>query len=317
MLFSDSLAGAMEGRLITNEYAHWNPGLGVESPDWEMTSGSLFAGGWTGVPDDCAPNRLSSDCTNSAVFRLNTKRSDFGDVRVDAQLRGNAWASTSTTPAVDWDGVHLWLRYQDEQELYYASVARRDGSVVVKKKCPGGPSNDGTYHTLGSRESLPLPLGEWGAVGASIHTAADDSVVIDVFREDRRVLTATDSGTGCAPITADGAVGVRGDNLDFNARDFRVTGPEDTALALRPVSRRFRRALRVRVRTGASIHRVKLSLRGRRIGVDRHAPFRLRHAPSRRLRAGIHVLRVTGYDPRGRRVASDAMRVRYLGPRTR
>ena len=221
--FSDSMAEPIEATLITNEYAHWNPGLGVESPDWEMTSGSLFAGGWTGVPDDCAPNRLSSDCTNSAVFRLNTRRFDFGAVRVDAQLRGNAWASTSTTPAEAWDGVHLWLRYRSEESLYYASVARRDGAVVVKKKCPGGPSNGGTYYTLRSRSGVPLPLGEWRAVGASIDTAGDGSVVIDVFRDGARVLSAVDTGTGCAPILEPGAVGVRGDNLDFNVRDFTVT----------------------------------------------------------------------------------------------
>ena len=159
VLFSDSLAQPTEGSLITNEYSHWNPGLGVESPHWEMTSGSLFAGGWTGVPDGCAPNRMSSNCTNSTVFRLNTKRFDFGSVRVDALLRGNGWA---VTPGVAWDGVHLWLRYRSEESLYYASVARRDGAVVVKKKCPGGPSNGGTYHTLASRSGVPLPLGPPG-----------------------------------------------------------------------------------------------------------------------------------------------------------
>jgi hypothetical protein len=221
--FSASLAEPVEATLITNEYAHWNPGRGVESPDWDMTSGSLFAGGWTGVPDDCAPDRLSQHCTNSAVFRLNTRRFDFGAVRVDTQLRGNAWASTSTTPAEAWDGVHLWLRYRNEESLYYASVARRDGAVVVKKKCPGGPSNGGTYYTLRSRSGVPLPLGDWGAVGASIDTAGDGSVLIDVFRDGARVLSAVDTGTGCAPILDPGAVGVRGDNLDFNLRDFTVT----------------------------------------------------------------------------------------------
>lgn len=361
VLFSDSLTAATEGDLITNEYAHWNPGLGVESPRWDMTSGSLFAGGWTGVPDSCAPNRMSSNCTNSTVFRLNTKRFDFGSVRVDALLRGNGWA---VTPGVDWDGVHLWLRYRSEESLYYASIARRDGKVLVKKKCPGGPSNGGTYYQLGTSASLPLPLGGWRAVGASIDTAADGSVVIEVFRDGARVLTAVDAGNGCAPITAPGAVGVRGDNLDFNVRDFTVTelhpapgqgsgaapappaapgaappsgaapapgptpapgqgtppaGPSNgerrPQLAWGKVSRRFRKSLRVRVRAGRKVRRVTLHLGRRRVATDRRAPFRLRARPPRRLRRGVHRLRVTAYDRRGRRMARRTVRVRYLGRR--
>ncbi|MEX2195518.1 MAG: hypothetical protein WD844_09560 [Thermoleophilaceae bacterium] len=351
VLFSDSLAEPVEGNLVTNEYAHWSSG-GVESPDWDMTSGSLFAGGWTGVPDDCGPNRLSTNCTNSAVFRLNTKRFDFGDVRVDALLRGNAWTSTGSTPEVGFDGIHLWLRYQDEESLYYASVARRDGKVLVKKKCRGGSSNGGTYYEIGSSAVIPLPLGEWRAMGASIDTAADGSVVVEVFRDGVRVLRAVDAGEGCAPITAPGAVGVRGDNLDFHVRDFRISElhpaaarppaghapapppagtpapapgggdgsqavPPPASVALRPVSRRFRRALRLRVSTGSRVSKVRFSLRGRRIGTDSRGPFTLRHTPTRKLRRGVHTLRAVGYDRRGRRVASDAVRVRYLGRRLR
>lgn len=211
--------------LITNEWAHWNAG-GVESPAWEMTSGSLFArdgAGWTGVPDDCAPDRTSSGCTNSAVFRLNSRRADFGDVRVDARLRANGWASTPSTPAVAWDGVHLWLRYRAEEELYYASVNRRDGTVVVKKKCRGGQSNGGTYYTLASRSEQPVTLGAWQRVAASVENLADGSVAIELFREGERLLRAVDAGTGCAPIRSAGAVGVRGDNLDFDVDDFAVT----------------------------------------------------------------------------------------------
>ena len=33
----------------------------------------------------------------------------------------------------------------------------------------------------------------------------------------------TDRGVGCAPITAPGAVGIRGDNDEFRFDNFRVT----------------------------------------------------------------------------------------------
>ena len=50
-----------------------------------MTSGSLFTKdgrGWTGKIDDCEPNATSSNCTNSAIFRLNTKNFGYGNVKV-------------------------------------------------------------------------------------------------------------------------------------------------------------------------------------------------------------------------------------------
>src|SRR4051794_8157100 len=53
-LFAPRLSG--RDRLVTNEFAHWNPrtpGTHV-SRDWDVTSGSLFVHrgvAWTGVPD--------------------------------------------------------------------------------------------------------------------------------------------------------------------------------------------------------------------------------------------------------------------------
>ena len=230
-LFSDSFSSP-DG-LITNEYAYWNPSDSAahRSADWEMDSGSLFAragAGWTGpVTDNCAPDRDSATCTNSGVFRLNTKRRDFDAVRVDMRLRANAFDSRDEsadpdTPAVDWDGVHIWLHYVDEYELYYASVNRRDGSVVIKKKCRGGTDNGGTYYELASASGPPAPMGAWQQVGASIQTNADQTVTIKLYREGQQLIEATDTGVGCTAITAPGAVGVRGDNLDFDIDDFTV-----------------------------------------------------------------------------------------------
>jgi hypothetical protein len=108
--------------LITNEYAHWNPGSSSakKSTYWDMTSGSLFAKdghGWTGKIDDCEPDATSSNCTNSAIFRLNTKNFGYGNVKVSMKLYQNGLTSTSATPAVDWDGVHIFLRYRSDQSF--------------------------------------------------------------------------------------------------------------------------------------------------------------------------------------------------------
>jgi hypothetical protein len=217
--------------LITNEYATWNPNHGdaKTSSVWEMTSGSLFAQagtGWTGIPDGCSTSSPSSSpCTASDVFRLNSVRHDFGDVTVSFDLRNNYLTSSSRTPAENWDGVHLWLHYRSEYELYYASFNRRDGRIVIKKKCPGGSENGGTYYELSNEVSgYPIPFGAWQHLAASIRDNADGSVTITMSRNGTRLLSATDGGLGCAPIGAPGSVGVRGDNDDFNIDNFVVTG---------------------------------------------------------------------------------------------
>lgn len=216
--------------LVTNEFTYWNPTdpRRTESPDWEMTSGSLFAragNGYTGKIDAGLPDIGSLLNTGSAIFRLNTRNYSFGDVDVSMKLNITGLTSTLRTPATDWDGVHIFLHYQSQYELYYASVARRDGHVVIKKKCLGGVSNGGAYYALGSSEigGMPLPFGSWQEVGAGIRNNSDGSVSITLKRGGRIVTSATDYGVGCAPIRAAGATGIRGDNAEFQFSAFTVT----------------------------------------------------------------------------------------------
>lgn len=215
--------------LITNEYAYWNPTspLAVTSPDWQQTSGSLFARNgvaWSGRPDGSAPDALSTTATDSAVFRVNTARYDFGNVDVAFRLRVAGLTTTDRTPAQAWDGVHIFLRRRSESELYYASVDRRDGSVVIKKKCDGGTTNGGTYYTLASSPAgaYPIPLGAWQAVAAGVHDNADGSVHLQLWRDGALVLDTVDAGTGCTPLTGAGSTGIRGDNTEFEVGDFTV-----------------------------------------------------------------------------------------------
>jgi hypothetical protein len=215
--------------LITNEYALRNPtdALAVRSKNWVATSGSFFfkrGVGWTGVPDGCKPDRYSQTCNDSAVFRLHTRRLTFGDVTVSLRLINHSLTSTTRTPARAIDGVHLWLHYQSETQLYAVSVNRRDASIVIKKKCPGGPSNGGTYLDLAKPLSnQPIPFGVWQKLAASIRDNTDGSVTISLSRNGIALTSVTDHGVGCPPIVAPGAVGVRGDNDNFGIDDFTVT----------------------------------------------------------------------------------------------
>ncbi len=215
--------------LITNEYAWRSPGdpAAAVSSTWRATSGSLFADGntaWTGVPDDREPDAGSGRGTGSAVFRLVTRRTDLGDVQVSLRLRNLGLTSTPSTPPAAWDGVHLFLRYQSPYHLYYASVNRRDATVLVKKKCPGGSENGGTYYLLGSPVAgQPIPFGTWQRLAASVRTHLDGSVSIDIRRDGMVLTEVRDRGLGCAPIRQPGAVGLRGDNDEFQFDDFTVT----------------------------------------------------------------------------------------------
>lgn len=188
----------------------------VTSPLWLLTSGSLYRDqneGWTGPIDDE---------TESAVFRMVSRERDFDDLDMRLRLRVASFTTTDQTPAQDYDGAHIWVRYRSEFELYAVSVDRRDGSLIVKKKCPGGPSNGGTYYDLVEpTHGAKPPLGVW----QNIHVTARDlpnGLVSITAERDSWKLDAVDAGIGCAPLRGTGAVGVRGDNAELRLDDIAV-----------------------------------------------------------------------------------------------
>jgi hypothetical protein len=224
--------------LITNEYAHWNPDSAgiITSLNWDVTSGSLFASGgaaWTGVPDDKSPDLTSTDGNNSAIFRATTQRKDFGDVAVSFDVMNQGLTSTPSTPPVDWDGLHIFLRYQSETSLYYATVNRRDNTMILKKKVAGGSSNGGTYYNMTPATPYTVKYNTWQKIKATVKNNADGSVSIQVYANDVLVLSAKDSGLGGTPAIRDpGRVGIRGDNANLKFDNFLVTSL--TAISTQP-----------------------------------------------------------------------------------
>ncbi|MFG2591820.1 hypothetical protein [Streptomyces sp. NPDC048438] len=215
--------------LVTNEYAYSHPDSADArlSHDWIVTSGSLFAHwafGWTGVPDSEAPGPDSGLHTGSAVFRLVSRRQDFGDTTVRSWVFLKPPGATGRTPARDWDGGHLWLRHHSPQELYALSFRRRDGMAVLKRKhpAPGRPvDEEGVYTTLATADHA-LDYGRWHQISATVTTRGDDRVRIALSLDGRTVLDAEDREPG--RLTEAGGVGLRGDNTEmaffgFTARD--------------------------------------------------------------------------------------------------
>ena len=193
-------------------------GFGANATNvWKVTSGSLYksqGGGWTGVPNPA---------NGSAVFRMTTDRKDFGDVEVSFKLLNQGLSAGRKTPATEWDGCHVWLRYQDQYNLYAASINRRDNKVIIKKKDPGGISNGGTYYNLTPLISHPVPYNQWQNVKATVSNNKDGSVTIKLYAEGQLLVSVIDDGSvGGPPITTAGAVGIRGDNANLKFSNFTV-----------------------------------------------------------------------------------------------
>ena len=223
-LFYDSFTGA-DG-VITNHYAFWSPDddRAFRDDNWEMESGCALRSNntlWTGVPTSNLPNRDCSNGSGSEVFRLWTKRS-FTNVNVTFSLRNNGFVSGAEGER-SWDGIKIWLRRQGgtgSVGLYTAEVNRRQGNIMIQKKCAGSDE----YHILNQDrpEGSDPSFGEWEKVGGSIVNQPDGSVRITLMRHGQTVLEATDDGVGCAPYRTGGRVGIRGDYANFNADDFLV-----------------------------------------------------------------------------------------------
>ena len=235
-LLADTFSSA-NGRnsLITNEWAFWNPRdeLAVQSPVWNLSSGSLFSAdgrGWSGRVDGTAPDRYSESSTGSYVFRLHTKRADFRSVRVEFSARVlSFWQGTDERPGVAWDGLALWPRYVDDTEVYRIYFLRRDGRIAISKKCHGqvpggGYYAGGTYFSLYPETTYaPTQLGHWYRLAGEVRDNPDGSVTVTAFRDGVKVAEATDTGRGCAPIHGPAKSGIRADNTEFELDDYAVT----------------------------------------------------------------------------------------------
>ena len=234
VLFAPTFAAGT--RLVTNDYAYFNPTAAgaARSFDWIVTSGSLFThnhAGWTGVPDSLQPDINSNSGTGSAIFRLVTRRRDFDTVAISFNLLNQGYVTTQKTPAHAWDGVHLFLHYRSQHSLYALTINRRDSTVLVKKKRPGGPANGGTYTTLAPPVHYTPPLDRWQHILAVITTNGNRTVTITAYLNGKLLTSATDTGADGPPLIGQGAIGLRGDNTQFQFRHFLIralAGPRST-----------------------------------------------------------------------------------------
>lgn len=238
--------------LITNEYAGWHSsdGTAVRSPVWQSDGGSLFSvstsgpsgeatrAAYTGSLDSSAADKYSQTHTHSNKMRFWTKASGFENVRIDADIKATSWSPEAPS---SWGGFKFYLRRElgvTDSPFYTVEPYIKDGHLYIQKKCLGntgggnfvageGSSPGGTYYILGSKSGFTAPLGSWHKIAATVHTNADGSVTIGLYRDDQLLLQGVDrgvqsDGTGCAPLTA-GHVGFRSDFLQYYLDNYEVT----------------------------------------------------------------------------------------------
>lgn len=219
LLFRDTFDGP-DG-VITNHFAYYAPDY-VDAPrsaDWEVGSGCALQDGnrlWTGPPTTGLPNRDCSNRTGSAVFRMWTKRTDFRDVAVSFGLRNDGYMRTGES----WDGVKIYLRRQDGDNFYTAEVNRREGNVIIQRKC------NGSYTLLDGVRGADTParIGEWEDVGGTVVNLDGDEVRVQVMRNGRVVLEAIDPAGSCDALRRPGRIGIRGDRTEFYVDGVEVRG---------------------------------------------------------------------------------------------
>ena len=189
---TDSASPTASSRTNTRTGTRPDPTQSI-SPTWEMTSGSLFASrvGWTGTPDDVAPNVGSTNGTNSAVFRLTTKRYRLRE-------RGRRLLADQRRVDVHGDDPGRRLGWRPRPAplperaiaLRRVAVNRRDGKSVRHEE-EGARWSEQRRHVLHARDragrSRPVPC---KAYAATVVTNTDGSVGTAVPR--RRTRRAGD-----------------------------------------------------------------------------------------------------------------------------
>ncbi len=167
------------------------------------------------------------------IFRLLT-RTKLQDVTESAYFKIEKTNLSSSTNRNASNGLLLFSRYVDGNNLYYLGV-RVDGIAVIKKK------RNGTYSTLAQKKVFPgvwnvntnpnlLPPKTWIGIKA-VTKNEGNGVRLTLYTDVKKtgiwteVLSVFDDGvaSGSSAVTAAGYGGMRTDFMDVSFDDYKLT----------------------------------------------------------------------------------------------
>lgn len=166
------------------------------------------------------------------IFRLITKGM-WHNYTQQSYFKINNYILSDSPNRSESNGLLLFNRYVDSQNLYYTGV-RVDGTAVIKKK------KGSTYYTLAQQKIFPgtynratspnlIPTKKWIGVRSEVSTTSDHKVSIKVYTDVGKtgvwklVASAIDDGLKSNGIIDNRAsAGIRTDFMDVEFNDYRI-----------------------------------------------------------------------------------------------
>ncbi len=160
------------------------------------------------------------------IFRLITK-SKWKNFEEQMDFKIHTYNAIDAKHRNQSNGVLLFLRYIDSDNLYYAGI-RVDGAAVIKKKLQG------KYTTLGYKKIFNgnydldknpnlIPLGIWHSIKAKIQNIDTNKVNIVLYVKEGhiwdKVLDIIDDQN---PILQEGYAGIRTDFADVEFDNYKI-----------------------------------------------------------------------------------------------
>jgi hypothetical protein len=222
-----------------------------KSNDWWLNSGGIMLGTQEGfstnvgaLPEDnrwrklyakTNPRDTDAGFYPQNIFRLVT-RSKWQDFAQSVYFKIDNNNLSESQYKNESNGVLLFNRYQDGDNLYYTGI-RVDGQAVIKKKIKD------KYYTLAEKEIFGkskdcerdnnpnlIPQNRWIGIRSELKDAGGNTVSIKLYidKEEKGdwqlVLEAKDKGDkyGKSPFLEKGYAGIRTDFMDVRFRDFML-----------------------------------------------------------------------------------------------
>jgi hypothetical protein len=170
------------------------------------------------------------------IFRLVT-RNKWQDLEQQLYFKINKINLSKSEYRNESNGILLFNRYQDGDNLYYTGL-RVDGDAVIKKKI------DGKYYTIKEKHVFTggkkydtnnnpnlLPASTWVGIKSEVVNISEDAVEIKLYVDKegkgdwQLVLEATDKADqyGSAPFADAGYGGIRTDFMDVEFRGYQIS----------------------------------------------------------------------------------------------